>query len=980
METDIMEIRGAGDGAASGEYIRPPSKRYSWAEVRQAVHDLRKELSCLSTMVPLAISFRKLSNGKTRIYFLRNPQNGWEITLLYTDVTLSQQPNTSRLDWKPLIESNVALGVTSGKWSREEQLLWERQRVAAWGIASYELHPSTGRIMFPCASSLFVADEGVSQSPPLVPRSLNTGGGAPLTPAMCPRSPELIAHAARGDIWLAGGHLRRPTRLTYACKGHEPERLADDPRQAGVPCYVTQEEFSRYTGFWWQPQADDDVYRIVYEEVDESEVKIFSFPSSQSSSGEVEEFRFPRAGTPNAKSSLKMVTFRLRKASPTTVLDYYQEAAEHSAELTNGAMEVTDIRWYELRQPLKDTFPWFEYLARVGWTPDGRYVWVQLLDRKQQRLELALIPLEQFSSPTSYEHAPDNLQARNTHYHHGGCDQPIQEIQVLISESAPDAWINVHDILHFLPAPQNQVSFIWASEETGHLHLYLVTCALLPAASERARSVIEMIAEDESNAVGPNVISKEAITAGEWEVMARKIWVDTANQLVYFVGLRETPLERHLYVALLSPPRPQTVQLLTTVGHSRTVDIDEECSMAVITSSNISSVPVTRVYRICTSPSPRLYPLGTITDRTPSADSIEARYNGSWESRCDESDETDGETISLVRERSLSISAVPAPQIYSTRLSCGATAYCTLWRCARPGRSPTVLHVYGGPEVQTVTNSYKLQGNRCSLHVYGGPEVQTVTNSYKVTAARCTCTWARSADRHQQLQGNRCSLHVYGGPEVQTVTNSYKGIRQLRMHMLAARGFNVVAVDSRGSKHRGRAWEAAIKGKLGQIELDDQVEVLQWLAKETGCIDMERVAIHGWSYGGYLSLLGLATRPNIFRVCVAGAPVTCWRLYDTAYTERYMGAPACAPHAYTRASVLAHAPFFPDQEGRLLIIHGLADENVHFCHTAALTAELVRLGKPHRVQVYPGERHSLRAMHAAKHYEATLLHFLHENL
>lgn len=91
-----MEVRGAGDGAAAVEYIRPPSKRYSWAEVRQAVHDLRKELSCLSTMVPIAISFRKLANGKTRIYFLRNPQNGWEITLLYTDVLPSQQPNNGR--------------------------------------------------------------------------------------------------------------------------------------------------------------------------------------------------------------------------------------------------------------------------------------------------------------------------------------------------------------------------------------------------------------------------------------------------------------------------------------------------------------------------------------------------------------------------------------------------------------------------------------------------------------------------------------------------------------------------------------------------------------------------------------------------------------------------------------------------------------------------------------------------------------------
>ncbi|XP_047039076.1 dipeptidyl peptidase 9 isoform X1 [Helicoverpa zea] len=910
METDIMEVRGAGDGAAAVEYVRPPSKRYSWAEVRQAVHDLRKELSCLSTMVPIAISFRKLGNGKTRIYFLRNPQNGWEITLLYTDVLPSQQPNNSRLDWKPLIESNVALGVTSGKWSREEQLLWERQRVAAWGIASYELHQATGRIMFPCASSLFVADEGLSQSPPLVPRSLNTGGGAPLTPAMCPRAPDLVAHAARGDIWLAGGQLRRPTRLTYACKGHEPDRLADDPRQAGVPCYVTQEEFSRYTGFWWQPQAEDDVFRIVYEEVDESEVKIYSFPSSQTTSGEVEEFRFPRAGTPNAKSSLKMVTFRLQKAAPTTVLDYYQEgAAEHSGESTNGCMEVTDIRWYELRQPLKETFPWFEYLARVGWTPCGQYVWVQLLDRKQQRLELVLIPLSQFCTPSRY----DTDDAPTVRHEPMISDQAIQDIQILVSETAPDAWINVHDILYFLPSNGLEMNFIWASEESGHLHLYLVTCALIQKSTAQNRSVIEMITEDESNAVGPNMISKEPITAGEWEVMARKIWVDVGRQLVYFVGLRETPLERHLYAAPLAPPRPHAVTLLTSVGHSCAVDIDEDCTMAVITSSNISSVPVTRVYRITTSP-PRLLVQGTITDRPPSAESLEIRsFNGSWDSRSGDGDDTDSETGSLIRERSLSISEIPAPTIYETRLSCGATAYCTLWRCGRPGRSPTVLHVYGGPEVQTVTNSYK-------------------------------------------------------------------GIRQLRMHMLAARGFNVVAVDSRGSKHRGRAWEAAIKGKLGQIELDDQVEVLQWLAKETGCIDMERVAIHGWSYGGYLSLLALATRPAVFRVCVAGAPVTCWRLYDTAYTERYMGPPARAPHAYTRASVLAHAPFFPDQEGRLLIIHGLADENVHFCHTAALTAELVRLGKPHRVQVYPGERHSLRAMHAAKHYEATLLHFLHENL
>lgn len=96
-----MELREAGDGAAS-IFDRPP-KRYSWAEVRQAVHDLRKELSSLSTMVPMAISFRKLSNGKVRIYFLRTPQNGWEITLLYTDINPSQQPSNARFVIKFLL-------------------------------------------------------------------------------------------------------------------------------------------------------------------------------------------------------------------------------------------------------------------------------------------------------------------------------------------------------------------------------------------------------------------------------------------------------------------------------------------------------------------------------------------------------------------------------------------------------------------------------------------------------------------------------------------------------------------------------------------------------------------------------------------------------------------------------------------------------------------------------------------------------------
>ncbi|KAK9692879.1 Prolyl oligopeptidase family [Popillia japonica] len=150
--------------------------------------------------------------------------------------------------------------------------------------------------------------------------------------------------------------------------------------------------------------------------------------------------------------------------------------------------------------------------------------------------------------------------------------------------------------------------------------------------------------------------------------------------------------------------------------------------------------------------------------------------------------------------------------------------------------------------------------------------------------------------------------------------------------MLAARGYCVVAIDSRGSQHRGLNWESHLKGRMGTVELQDQVEVLRWLANSLKCIDLTRVAIHGWSYGGYLSLMGLAHHPDVFKIAIAGAPVTNWSLYDTGYTERYMGLPENNPQGYQEGSVLNYVNKFPEEENRLLIIHGLIDENVHFYH------------------------------------------------
>uniref|UniRef100_A0A1B6JJK3 Peptidase S9 prolyl oligopeptidase catalytic domain-containing protein n=2 Tax=Homalodisca TaxID=139475 RepID=A0A1B6JJK3_9HEMI len=167
---------------------------------------------------------------------------------------------------------------------------------------------------------------------------------------------------------------------------------------------------------------------------------------------------------------------------------------------------------------------------------------------------------------------------------------------------------------------------------------------------------------------------------------------------------------------------------------------------------------------------------------------------------------------------------------------------------------------------------------------------------------------------------------------------------------------------------------------MGTVELDDQVEVLSWLAERLSFLDMDRVAIHGWSYGGYISLMALATKPHIFKVAIAGAPVTSWNLYDTGYTERYMDLPQNNLQGYKAGSILNYVNQFPDDENRLLIIHGMIDENVHFYHTSQLINAMVRAGKPYHLQVYPNERHSLRNLDASKHYETTLLSFLQNHL
>jgi len=199
---------------------------------------------------------------------------------------------------------------------------------------------------------------------------------------------------------------------------------------------------------------------------------------------------------------------------------------------------------------------------------------------------------------------------------------------------------------------------------------------------------------------------------------------------------------------------------------------------------------------------------------------------------------------------------------------------------------------------------------------------------------------------------------VYGGPHVQTVSESWGLTADLFAHFLAARGFAVWKADNRGSARRGHAFEAAIHRNLGDVEVRDQVDGVRFVA---GCwpgeVDAARVGVTGASYGGYMTLRCLTEAPDVFKVGVALAPVTDWDGYDTCYTERYLGTPAGNPGGYKAASVLARAARLG---GRLLVVHGMLDENVHFRHTARLAAALIAAGKPFDLLPLPGERHSSR--------------------
>lgn len=319
-----------------------------------------------------------------------------------------------------------------------------------------------------------------------------------------------------------------------------------------------------------------------------------------------------------------------------------------------------------------------------------------------------------------------------------------------------------------------------------------------------------------------------------------------------------------------------------------------------------------------------------------------------------------------------------APGWHNARLAADQRQFIDSWSNATTPPQTVLARIDGRVIAEIVAN--KLDATH-PYAPYLGHHIGTETGTLAASDGQ-TLYWQQLKPANLQ-PGRRYPVIVdlYGGPTNQRVRNSWMGgarsIEGLFRQFLAQQGYVVFTLDNRGSGSRGVRFETALHRRMGQVEVEDQVSGVEFLRQQP-FVDPQRIAIFGWSYGGYMALRCLMLAPDFFQAGVAGAPVTDWVLYDTHYTERYMGTPTDNASGYTGSSNLALSPYL---RGRLLLMHGMADDNVLFTNTTALMKMLQDRGQPFELMTYPGAKHGLlRNAETGPHAYQAIFDFLERSL
>ncbi|HYG06164.1 MAG TPA: S9 family peptidase [Stenotrophomonas sp.] len=395
-------------------------------------------------------------------------------------------------------------------------------------------------------------------------------------------------------------------------------------------------------------------------------------------------------------------------------------------------------------------------------------------------------------------------------------------------------WVPLHNDLRFLKDGR----FLWSSERSGYQHLYL--------ASEDGATMTPL-------------------TSGEW-IVDDVLAVDEAGGRVYFSATKDSPLQRNVYAV---PLGGGAVERLSKADGTHAASFARNASVFVDNWSNTTTPPQIELFR------------------------------------------ANGEKIATLLRNEL---ADPQHPYARYRDAQRPVEFGTL--TAADGRT-TLHYSLIKPAGFNPNKRYPVM-----VHVYGGPAGQTVTDA-----------WASKGD---------------------ALFNQY----------LAQQGYVVFSLDNRGTPRRGRDFGGALYEKQGTVEVDDQLRGVAWL-KSQPWVDPARIGVQGWSNGGYMTLMLLARHSEAYACGVAGAPVTDWALYDTHYTERYMNLPAGNVDGYREARIATH---LDGLKSKLLLIHGMADDNVLFTNSTSLMSELQKRGTPFELMTYPGAKHGLSGSNALHRY------------
>jgi dipeptidyl-peptidase-4 len=478
------------------------------------------------------------------------------------------------------------------------------------------------------------------------------------------------------------------------------------------------------------------------------------------------------------------------------------------AELGSG-----EIRWMDIGADIDI------YVPRVDWFPNSDYLAVQRQSRDQKTLELLKVDTENGES------------------------------RVLLTESS-DTWINLHNELQFLESTNR---FIWSSERSGHMHLYLYG------------NEGEMI---------------HSLTTGEWDVVdgertrSALLHVDEDAGVLYVTATLDSPMERNIYVVNLDGSAAPT-RLSKAAGW----------------------------HKASFAPSGEFYVDSFENAATPPQVAVHHK---------------DGSRITFIEENGLNESHPYYPYL---------------------ANQPTTE--FGALEAEDGQTLY-----------------------YRIKKPRDF-----DADKRYAV-----IVSVYGGPKGQRVTNEWSaGFEEV----LVNNGFIVFSLDNRGTGFRGTRFDAPIYRQMGQIEVVDQIVGVDYL-KTLDYVDAERIGVFGWSYGGYMALMCMLNAPKTFAAGVSGAPVTDWALYDTHYTERYLGTPQSNSSGYEASSVF---PYVENLSGPLLVIHGMADDNVLFSNSTKLFKALQDQQREFDMMTYPGSKHGLlKIPTTGRHGLSQILRFFERHL